>query len=248
MSLFMPKFKRAENSSHAWRARPSEMAGPTTTHDHDHDHDQDQHQVDSVAAAEFKWRRRRRRRRRRWRFGRHLALLLAGACFVQLAASSAIPFAQPSRPLGTPVPPARDAGHSPPVTALTEKTTTFTWTTTTTKLMMSAGGQPIGRLERDTADERVMIDRSNGSSPGGARQQPGPAMDLQQQEAANRQRLAELTQKFVNNRAINDTAYYVLLLVYSALIGFGFVSNLLICLMVSRSSQDRGSNLASQSN
>ena len=52
-----------------------------------------------------------------------------------------------------------------------------------------------------------------------------------------RNKLMDLTQKYMTNRAIGDRAYYVLLTVYALLITFGTISNSLICLTVSVTSR-----------
>lgn len=48
-----------------------------------------------------------------------------------------------------------------------------------------------------------------------------------------RNKLIELKQRYLTNRAITDRAYYILLIIYAILITFGTISNSLICLTVS---------------
>lgn len=58
-------------------------------------------------------------------------------------------------------------------------------------------------------------------------------LEIQRAEQAYRNKLTELKQRYLTNRAITDRAYYILLIIYAILITFGTISNSLICLTVS---------------
>lgn len=89
------------------------------------------------------------------------------------------------------------------------------------------------RLRRGAA-----LDAAGGDEPASSQHRRPPTNSSSSSELKTRlqlaqQRLDQLARKYTTNRAINDTAYYTLLLVYSSLISFGTVSNSLICLTVS---------------
>lgn len=185
----------------------------------------------SSKVLEFKRRRRRRTRTRtrKWRGAgnspvfaplfvlQSLVIIQLTAAIVQFAHSIPIVGQEESAaPLGR-----RQLPHL---------STTSTTTTATAATAWYEGATSV-QYSRQVRRSRELpeVASSNSTPP------PAAGLTRQQQEAAYSQRLAELRQKFVNNRAINDTAYYVLLLVYSLLIAIGTVSNLLICLTVSSS-------------
>lgn len=82
-------------------------------------------------------------------------------------------------------------------------------------------------LQQNDNENKKNISGSNNNSKETTMQQ------IQELAYQRRRTLMELKQKYMTNRAINDKAYYILLLIYSLFITVGTISNSLICLTVS---------------
>lgn len=201
--------------------------------------------------AEFK---RRRRRRQRLILPYLLLLLIVQLlAVVPLAQSRSLqPASSSAYALGR----QRSAAETETITAATTTiatatafatttTTTSTTTTTTTASTSTTRSHFVGndrqpriettRLRRGTANDDHEQPQSSAAAlddQGGGGGANKTNSSHQQEAALFQQRMARLKQKYISNRAINDTAYYILLFVYSGLILFGTVSNSLICLTV----------------